>query len=313
MKHDYRVLDGGLATELERAGADLSGGLWSARLLLEEPALIREVHRSYYMAGADVAISASYQASYAGFAMVGIDKSGTDRLLRRSVELAAEARRAVAAEQSRPMWVAASVGPYGATLHDGSEYHGDYGLSVAELRDFHSGRLAVLAGSGADLLACETIPSLDEARALVDALHQVPAARAWLSFTSRDDRHTAHGEPLVDCARALDAEAQLVALGVNCVRPEATASLIRELRRGSSKPIVVYPNSGEVWDGTAQCWRGSASAAPLGALVDEWLDAGASWIGGCCRTTPSDIRVIRERVVASAGPQGGARLARIEK
>lgn len=296
MKADYRVLDGGLATELERAGADLSGGLWSARLLLEEPALIREVHRSYFMAGADVVTTASYQASYAGFATIGIDKRGTDRLLLRSVELAAEARRAAAAELSRPMWVAASVGPYGATLHDGSEYHGDYELTVEELYEFHSERLAVLASSGADLLACETIPSLDEARALVDALHQVPAARAWLSFTSRDDRHTAHGEPLVDCARALDAETQIVALGVNCVRPEATASLIRELRRGSSKPIVVYPNSGEIWDGTAQCWRGPASAAPLGELVDEWLDAGASWIGGCCRTTPNDIRLIRQQL-----------------
>ena len=296
MKHDYRVLDGGLATELERAGADLSGGLWSARLLLEEPALIREVHRSYYMAGADVAITASYQASYAGFATIGIDRRGTDRLLRRSVELAMEARRAAAVELSRPLWVVASVGPYGATLHDGSEYHGDYGLSVQELGEFHTERLAVLASSGADLLACETIPSLDEARALLGALHKVPAARAWLSFTSRDDRHTARGEPLIDCARALDDEAQIVALGVNCVRPEATASLIRELRRGSSKPIVVYPNSGEVWDGAAQCWRGSASAAPLSELVDEWLAAGASWIGGCCRTTPADVAVIRQRV-----------------
>jgi homocysteine S-methyltransferase len=296
MKADYRVLDGGLATELERAGADLAGGLWSARLLLQDPALIREVHRRYFAAGADVAITASYQASYAGFATMGVDRAGTDRLLRRSVELAMEARLAASEQHPGPMWVAASVGPYGATLHDGSEYHGDYGLSVPELVEFHAERLGVLARSGADLLACETIPSLDEAQAIVTALHRAPLARAWLSFASRDDRHTARGEALVDCARRLDGESQLVAIGVNCVRPEATASLIREHRRGTSKPIVVYPNSGEVWDGRAQCWRGSQSAAPLAELVDVWLAAGATWIGGCCRTTPDDIRVVRKRV-----------------
>jgi len=298
-RRDYRVVDGGLATELERAGADLSGGLWSARLLAERPELIRQVHRSYFEAGADIAITASYQASYAGFATTGLDKAGTDRLLRRSVELAVEARRDAAVQHARPLWVAASVGPYGATLHDGSEYRGDYGLSVGELRDFHRERLAVLAGAGADVLACETIPSLDEATSLVDVLRDVPAARAWVSFTARDDRHTAHGEPLVDCARMLDREPQVIALGVNCVRPEATASLIRELRRGSGKPIVVYPNSGEVWDGAAQCWRGSPTATPLAELVREWLAAGASWIGGCCRTTPEMIREIRELVVGA--------------
>lgn len=293
MQHDYRVLDGGLATELERVGADLSGALWSARLLLEQPARIRDVHRAYFAAGADVAITASYQASYAGFATIGLGREETDRLLRRSVQLAAEARRAESLERDRPMWVAASVGPYGATLHDGSEYHGDYGLSVGDLREFHRERLATLAGAGADLLACETIPSLDEARALAAELRELPDTRAWMSFTSRDDRHTAHGEPLADCARLLDREAQVIALGVNCVHPAATASLIRELRQGSGKPIVVYPNSGEVWDGKAQCWRGSPSAAPLGRLVEAWLDAGATWIGGCCRTTPADIQVIR--------------------
>jgi homocysteine S-methyltransferase len=296
MQRELRVVDGGLATELERAGADLSGGLWSARLLLEEPALIREVHRAYYAAGADIAITASYQASYSGFATIGLDKAATDRLLYRSVELAAEARRMVSAEGARPRWVAASVGPYGATLHDGSEYRGDYDLTPAELFEFHAERLAVLAGAGADVLACETIPSLEEAEALLQALRRVPEARAWMSFTSRDDRHTAHGEPLVDCARALDPEPQIVALGVNCVRPDLTAALIRELRKGSGKPIVVYPNSGEVWDGVAQRWCGAASATPLGTLVDEWLEAGATWIGGCCRTTPADIAVIRERV-----------------
>jgi homocysteine S-methyltransferase len=295
MLQGFGVIDGGLATELERAGADLSGGLWSARLLVERPDLIRQVHAAYFAAGADVAITASYQASYAGFGAVGFDHDATNQLLRRSVALAAEARAGVRIRDParQPGLIAASVGPYGAILHDGSEYHGNYGLTAAELTEFHAERLAVLAGAGADLLACETIPSRDEARALVTALRRVPSARAWLSFTSRDDRHTAHGEPLVDCARELDAEPQVVAVGVNCVPPDQAGSLIRALRRGTTKPIVVYPNSGEVWDGAAQCWRGPATALPIDALAREWIRAGARWIGGCCRTTPETIRAIR--------------------
>lgn len=303
MLQEYGVVDGGLATELERAGADLSGGLWSARLLAEQPDLIRQVHTAYYEAGADVAITASYQASYPGFAAIGLDHKATNQLLRRSVELAAEARAGARGHRTsdQPMWIAASVGPYGATLHDGSEYHGDYGLTVAELTEFHAERLAVLAGAGADLLACETIPSRDEARALVVALRRVPSARAWVSFTSRDDRHTAHGEPLADCARELDSEPQIVALGVNCVSPDRAASLIHELRRGTAKPIVAYPNSGEIWDGQAQCWRGSAIAAPLSELAEGWIEAGATWLGGCCRTTPADIGIIRQVIDRRAG------------
>ena len=295
MLQGYGVIDGGLATELERTGADLSGGLWSARLLADQPDLIRQVHTAYYAAGADVAITASYQASYAGFEAIGLAHADTNVLLRRSVALATEARAAAQRRRpaGRPMLIAASVGPYGAILHDGSEYHGNYGLTVAELTAFHAERLAVLAGAGADLLACETIPSRDEARAVVAALRQVPAARAWVSFTSRDDRHTAHGEPLIECARELDSEPQVVALGVNCVAPDRAASLIHALRRGTAKPIVAYPNSGEVWDGTAQCWRGSASAQSFASLAEEWLAAGATWIGGCCRTTPADIGTIR--------------------
>lgn len=296
MLQGFGVIDGGLATELERAGADLSGGLWSARLLVEQPELIRQVHAAYFAAGADVAITASYQASYTGFGAVGLDHDATNQLLRRSVTLAAEARAGVRTRDAsrQPGLIAASVGPYGAILHDGSEYHGNYGLTVAELTEFHAERLAVLAGAGADLLACETVPSLDEARALVAALRRVPSARAWLSFTSRDDRHTAHGEPLVDCARECDAEPQVIAMGVNCVPPDRAASLIRELRRGTTKPLVVYPNSGEVWDGVAQCWRGPATALPIDALARDWIRAGARWIGGCCRTTPETIRAIRE-------------------
>lgn len=294
------VLDGGLATELARRGFDLSDALWSARLLADAPEAIEAVHRAYFEAGADFAITASYQASFEGFAARGFSRGDTERLLQRSVTLARAAREHVASRapaSTRVRWVAASVGPYGATLHDGSEYRGDYGLDEDALADFHRPRIVALLGAGPDLLACETLPSLLEARAILRVLREHPGARAWVTFTCRDDSSTSAGDAIAECARSLDAEPQVVAMGVNCVHPVLVTPLVRTMASATDKPIVVYPNSGEVWNAAARCWEGTATR--FTAHLEEWMDAGASWIGGCCRTTPEDIRVVRA-VVDSA-------------
>ncbi len=293
------VLDGGLATELDARGFDLADALWSARLLADAPEAIQAVHLDYFEAGADVAITASYQASYQGFAARGLSPDDTNRLLQRSVTLARAARSTFQLRHphaTRRLMVAASIGPYGATLHDGSEYRGDYALDEDALAVFHRPRLAALLGAAPDLLACETIPSLKEARALVRVVQEHAAARAWVSFTCRDGAHTSAGDPIIECARVLDAEPQVVAIGVNCVDPALVTSLVRNIRRGTNKPIVAYPNSGEVWNAGAQCWEGTATR--FTSYLDVWIDAGASWLGGCCRTTPADTRRVRAIVDA---------------
>lgn len=289
------ILDGGLATELERRGHDISGKLWSALILRTDPQAIEQVHYDYFAAGANCAISSSYQASYEGFAAQGIGRDETTALLRRSVELAMSAReryRRDHPEPARALYVAASVGPFGAIAHDGSEYRGDYGVSVQELIDFHEARFAVLASSGADFLACETIPLLDEARALAALLSRYPQARAWMSFTSADGLRTSHGETLEECARFIEKIPGVIAVGVNCVRPEIVETSIRALRAGTTKSIVVYPNSGEHWDATTRTWHGTWNHGSLAALAPQWLQAGATMIGGCCRTGPHDIAAL---------------------
>ena len=288
------ILDGGLATELERRGHDISGPLWSARVLLETPDAIEQLHYDYFCAGAECVISASYQASYEGFAELGLSKDEITALLLKSVSLAESARDRFAADSGdrRKRFVAASVGPYGATLHDGSEYHGNYDLTVAELRSFHEARFAVLSESTADVLACETIPSLDEARALAEVLRQHPTTDAWFSFTSPDGVHTAHGEKLTDCARLLDIEENVIAVGVNCVHPKVVGSVIRELIAGTDRPIVVYPNSGERWDIVERKWTGVPDNESLATLAPSWVESGASIVGGCCRTGPKEIAAL---------------------
>jgi len=288
------VLDGGLATELERRGLDISGPLWSARVLLESPEAIEQLHYDYFAAGADCVISASYQASYDGFSKLGLSEDATTNLLLQSVSLAQRARsrfNALSAD-GRSRYVAASVGPYGATLHDGSEYHGNYGLSVAELTAFHERRFAVLSESEADVLACETIPSLDEARALAELLRDHATTDAWFTFTSSDGVHTAHGEKLVDCARLLDGADSVVAVGVNCVHPGVVETAIRNVLVGTGKPIVVYPNSGESWNSVERKWTGASDSESLAALAPGWVESGASIVGGCCRTGPKDIAAL---------------------
>ncbi len=289
------VLDGALATELERRGADLRDPLWSAKILMESPHLIREVHADYFVAGADCATTASYQATFEGFARRGLSAEAAADLMRLSVQLAIEARDAFWANpanrvgRARP-FVAASVGPYGAFLADGSEYRGDYGLTEEQLMDFHRPRMAVLAASGADMLACETIPCLVEAQALVRLLDEFPNISAWISFSAYDGEHTNHGESLAECAALLGTHPQVAAIGVNCTAPQYIPELIHAAYRATDKPILVYPNSGETYDPATKSWSGEDTCAVFASDARFWYDCGARVIGGCCRTTPEHIR-----------------------
>ncbi|WP_306321607.1 MULTISPECIES: homocysteine S-methyltransferase [unclassified Streptomyces] len=277
------VLDGGLSNQLEAAGHDLSDELWSARLLAEEPEAIVAAHRAYYEAGADVAITASYQATFEGFWRRGIGRARAAELMGLSVELARRAGREAAA--GRPLWVAASAGPYGAMLADGSEYRGRYGLSEEELYAFHRPRLEVLAAAGPDAFALETVPDVDEARALVRAARGL-GVPGWLSYSVDGDR-TRAGQPLEEAfAVAADAE-EVVAVGVNCCAPRDVEPAVRLAARVTGKPVVVYPNSGEAWDAEARAWTGRATFAP--EQVTAWRDAGARLIGGCCRVGPGAV------------------------
>jgi homocysteine S-methyltransferase len=289
------VLDGALATELERRGCDLNDPLWSARVLLESPNLIREVHADYFEAGADCATTASYQATFEGFERRGLDAHQSAELMHLSVRLAIDARDAFWANpsnrvgRSRP-FVAASVGPYGAFLADGSEYRGDYGLTESELMAFHRPRLVVLAASGADLLACETIPCLLEAKALLRLLEEFPGVSAWFSFSARDGSSTNHGEAITECAALLSAHPQVAAIGVNCTAPEFVTDLVQNARAATDKPILAYPNSGETYDAALKRWNGESTCETFTARAQDWYANGARVIGGCCRTTPEHIR-----------------------
>ncbi len=294
------ILDGGLATELERRGADLRHELWSARVLLEDPGLIREVHLDFLEAGADVITTASYQASLAGFERAGLDRDTAAQMLRRSVVLACEARDEFCADSApwsrlRPL-VAASIGPYGACLADGSEYHGNYGLDKQQLIDFHRPRMEILAETDADLFAFETIPSLLEAEALLELLAEFPGRHAWLSFSCRDTRHVSHGEPLDECARLADAHSQIIAVGVNCTNPEFVPGLLRSAAWVET-PLLAYPNSGEGWDSAKHEWTGAGTALDASA----WVEAGARLVGGCCRVGLGDISTMKRALVQSGG------------
>jgi len=286
------VLDGGLSTHLETMGHDLTTTkLWSATLIADDPDAIVAAHADFFRAGAQVATTATYQASYSGFASIGMDAAAAERMMRRGVALALRARDEASVD-SESRWVAASVGPYGAMLADGSEYRGDYGLSVSELRQWHRPRLDVLADAGADVLAVETIPCAAEVEALVAELagSGVPA---WISVTaSMHDGipRTAAGEPLADVFAMARGVEEIIAVGVNCCDPTPAADMVRAATKAADKPGVVYPNRGESWDAVARKWTGSGAFDP--ALVAGWQDAGAVAIGGCCRVEPEAITAI---------------------
>ena len=297
--HPAIVLDGGLGTELSRQGADLSDPLWSARLLADDPELIVATHLAYFRAGAQVATTASYQATFEGFAARGIDRDDAQALMLRSVDLAIEARRRAGLPD---LLVAASIGPYGAMLADGSEYRGDYGLSVAELSDFHRARFELLASSGADLLALETVPSVDEGRALVELLADRPGTSAWLSFTCRDGAQTRSGEPVEAAFDLAQAAPGVVAVGINCTEPQFIDELVRRAADRTDLPVIAYPNGGERWDAVNRRWAGLvAGSAGIPGQLGGWLASGARIVGGCCRVGPATIRELAANVGGAPG------------
>jgi homocysteine S-methyltransferase len=287
------VLDGGLATELERRGADLRDALWSARVLVEDPDRIREVHAAYFEAGADVAISSSYQATFEGLAARGVSTTDAAALMRRSVELAREA-------DPDGHVVAASVGPYGAMLGNGAEYTGDYDRGEDELVAFHVPRMEALAEAEPDLFAIETIPSIVEARSLVRALEQVPGVPAWMSFSCRDGGHICDGTPFEEALAVAAGSPRVIAVGINCTPPLHASALVEIAAARTDLPVVCYPNRGSFWDPMRKAWTDPPRQDARSPLRPEaWSEAGARLIGGCCGTTPDDI-------VAVAGALGRA-------
>ena len=287
--HTVLVADGGLATELEARGNDLSDPLWSARLLLDAPDQITRAHLAYFRAGAVIATSASYQASFEGFARRGLGRGAAAGLMRRSVDLARAARDQMAGD-GRARWVAASAGPYGAALADGSEYRGRYGRSVRELAAWHRPRLEVLASAGPDVLALETVPDVDEAEALMAAVAGL-GIPAWLSYSIAAGR-TRAGQSLAEAFAVAAGVPDVVAVGVNCCAPADVPAAIAAAREVTGKPVIVYPNSGEEWDARRRAWTGRSGYSA--AQSRRWIAAGANIIGGCCRVRPADIAAIAQ-------------------
>ena len=294
----FILLDGGLATELERRGHDLNDPLWSAKVLLEDPGAILAAHLAYLEAGADCVTTATYQATFAGLAAQGIGGVRAGEVMLGAVDLAVQARDRFRARPTRgghirPL-VAASIGPYGAFLADGSEYRGDYDIGANDLADFHRRRMHLLADSPADVLACETLPSLDEARVLAGLTRETDEKPAWFSFTCRDERRISDGTPVGEVAGWAEDTACVTAVGVNCTDAALVPDLIGALTAGTRKPVIVYPNAGGSWDANAKRWGRSEEVADWGDACRRWIAAGAVGVGGCCRVGPEDIRRMRK-------------------
>ncbi len=282
------IIDGGLSTELERLGASFDGPLWTGRTLLDNPQLIERAHRNFVDAGAEVVITASYQLSRRGFLEIGLTANDADSALRLSVDTARNAVRGTKA------LVAASIGPYGATLHDGSEYRGNYGLTEDELFVFHAERIAVLEAAQPDILLAETIPDLVETRALARALANT-ALPVWVSFTAGDANHLWSGASVEDAVRTVSSIPTVQTIGFNCVKPELVSGLVSRARSVTDVSLAVYPNKGGSWDASAGEWSDQNNRT-LSDYWSDWSALGIDYVGGCCGVDALDLRELAARV-----------------
>lgn len=291
------VIDGSMSTALERLGCDLNDSLWTAKALVSQSELVRQVHLDYFRAGADCGITNSYQATIPGLTARGYTLAEAERIISSSVEVFLDARQGWWESEGRsngrayPLCLG-SVGPYGAYLADGSEYRGNYGIPKSELRDFHRRRMELLWQAGADLLLIETLPSLEEALIAADIAEELEADY-WVSFSCKDSSHIHEGDLLRYCATALAAgHPHLKMIGVNCMPPQFAEHLISQLRASCPLPVAVYPNSGEVYDPVTKTWHGNRDGMAFGDYARRWMRAGAAAVGGCCRTVDSHIQEV---------------------
>ncbi|MBT1175186.1 homocysteine S-methyltransferase [Bifidobacterium sp. LC6] len=299
------IVDGAMASELEHRGVDTANALWSATALIDSPQLVRDVHEAYFQAGANIAITDTYQANIPAFEKAGLTTGEAEHLIGTAVSVALDAREHYRhhlanagnglsddsfLDDARPLLVAGSVGPYGAFLADGSEYTGSYHLSHTAYQDFHRRRMQILSDSGIDLFAFETMPNIGEVQALIDLLSaEFPDREAWVSFSLGDSGHLCDGTALETAAAIADACPQISAIGVNCVQPELVTAAIGHIAAVTAKPIIVYPNNGDVYHPDTKTWTRCAGALSLSNMAPRWVEAGAMLIGGCCRTSPADI------------------------
>jgi homocysteine S-methyltransferase len=289
------LIDGGLSNQLEKQGHDLNHKLWSAKLLESDPEAIIKAHLAYLEAGAQCITTASYQASIPGFMSIGYDMATAESLIKKSVHLAEKAIKRFHLKGSKPI-IAASVGPYGAYLADGSEYHGNYGISEETLREFHEHRISLLDHSNADILACETIPSFKETLVLANILKDMNK-QTWVSFSCKDEFHINDGTPIEDCVDILSDHPNIFAIGVNCTSPKYISGLVKAIKpKIKDKRIIVYPNSGDVYNAETKVWSELSSSEQLLNQAKEWINLGVDIIGGCCRIGPKDIKSLSKLI-----------------
>lgn len=297
------LLDGGLATQLEEQGCDIDNKLWSASLLMTDSQSIIDASRAYLDAGAEIIATASYQANREGFARLGASADESDKLMLLSIEFAIRARDGFLIDNpsiERAPMIAASLGPYGAAQHDGSEYTGRYNIGADELRLFHRDRLLLFDGSDADVLALETIPSHTEAEVLADLLCEC-VTPAWVSFSCRDARHISDGTSIEDVAKLFRNHPTVLVIGINCTPPQYVAELVCRIRDVlPDTAIAAYPNSGETYNVTDNSWSGTVTPVDCASAAMEWLEAGAKLVGGCCRMGPPHIRAMAKAIERSA-------------
>ena len=202
------------------------------------------------------------------------------------------------------IYIAGSVGCFGASLGNRAEYTGDYKCesfpespTAEQLADFHAHKVHALLVAGIDFLAFETVPNLLEAEAIVLLLNTFkPKVKVWVTFGCQNGQQLNSGESFAEAIRICEACEYITYVGVNCTSPHFITPLLTIASQNSSKELVTYPNSGgdpglcthaNVFD--QLCENTCHEKFDLKAEISKWVKLGVKCLGGCCDTTPEQI------------------------
>ena len=290
------ILDGANGTELQRLGARMDDGVWCARALADAPDLVREVHRRYIDAGADVITTNSYSATREAMQRYGLAEH-FEAWNRCSVRLAREARDRSSRADS--VVVAGSVSTYG--LFDA--------LDLETMSDHFRAQGEILVDEGVDLLILETLASpVRTIKAAVGATRGL-GVPVWVSVSCLRDREvgavmlgveesveashvTQTYGPLAESVREIMAVGGSAVLMMHSVR-DVTEDAVKVMRAAWPGAVGAYPNAG-YWSRPNWNFVDQVSAQEYLADARRWIDAGATIVGGCCGVGVEHIRTLAE-------------------
>ena len=291
MSKKIKLLDGSMSFPMEQLGYNLKNKLWTGKALINNPDLIKDIHKGYIDAGADFISTSTYQISFDRLKNMGYQSEEIKKIFQKSVDIVKDAIEE--SKLKKEIKIVGSFGPYASYDPEASEYIGEYDSTDIEIKKFHLNNIRIIEETDLDIILYETIPCLREIKILSEALSH-STKEIWISITCNEEMEFRDGSSFKDACEIISKIEKITTMGINCFSPLLVKKAIDLLKKYSNKKILIYPNSGEIYNPKERFWTGNNEFN--NSMIKNWLSLYPDIIGGCCRIGYDDIKKMRVEI-----------------